>query len=261
MLSAVWGYRHFIVSSIRSDIRARFAHSKISGIWLLIQPLVQVAMYTTVLSTVLAARLPGVTDRYGYAIYLLSGLLAWSIFNEVVSRSLTVFVDSASLLKKIVFPRICLPLIVLGGALINFAVLLAATIGLLMILNRLPSAIVFYLIPLALLAAAIATGLGVVLGVLNVFVRDVGQTAQITLQLLFWFTPIVYPVSILPASVQRLLSVNPLYPLVTGFQDVLFLNRAPDTASLLYPAVVALVLTGLALYIFRMASPDMADVL
>jgi len=141
------------------------------------------------------------------------------------------------------------------------AALTVVQFGLLMILNRLPSAIVFYLIPLALLAAAIATGLGVVLGVLNVFVRDVGQTAQITLQLLFWFTPIVYPVSILPASVQRLLSVNPLYPLVTGFQDVLFLNRAPDTASLLYPAVVALVLMGLALYIFRMASPDMADVL
>jgi lipopolysaccharide transport system permease protein len=118
-----------------------------------------------------------------------------------------------------------------------------------------------FLFPLTLLVVAIASGLGVLLGVLNVFVRDVGQSAQIALQLLFWFTPIVYPAEILPASIQRFLPLNPLFPLVEGFQSVLLLGQPPDVAALLWPAALAAALMALALYLFRVASPDMADVL
>ncbi|PWF66428.1 ABC transporter, partial [Vibrio sp. T9] len=94
---AIWRYRHFIASSIRNDLRSRFARSKLGAIWMILQPLAQVAIYSLVLSRIMSAKLPGIDNPYAYSLYLLSGMLAWSLFSEIVSRSITVFVDNGSL--------------------------------------------------------------------------------------------------------------------------------------------------------------------
>jgi lipopolysaccharide transport system permease protein len=104
ILAAIWGYRHFIVSSIKNDLRSRFARSKLGALWMVLQPLAQVAIYALVLSRIMAAKLPGIDNRYAYVIYLMAGMIAWSLFAEVVTRSLTIFVDSGNLMKKMAFP-------------------------------------------------------------------------------------------------------------------------------------------------------------
>ena len=87
---------------------------------MIVNPLINAAIFALVLAEVMSAKLPGMTnDKFGYALYLMAGMLAWSLFSEVVSRSVTIFVENANLLKKLVFPRICLPLTVIGSALIN----------------------------------------------------------------------------------------------------------------------------------------------
>ncbi|MDQ2972514.1 MAG: ABC transporter permease, partial [Pseudomonadota bacterium] len=119
MLLALWRYRHFILSAIWNDLRTRFTRSRLGALWLILQPLAQSAIYALILSRVLAARLPGINNKYAYVIYLLAGMLAWSLFAEVVMRCLTIYVDNGNLMKKIVFPRMCLPLVVSGSALVN----------------------------------------------------------------------------------------------------------------------------------------------
>ena len=111
----------------------------------------------------------------GQVIYLLSGMLGWSLFVELVSRSLNIFVDNAGLLKKIVFPKICLPLIVSGSALVNNFLLLVATLGVFVIIGHNPGIHVLWLFVLIPLTLAFSTGLGLILGTLNVFIRDVAQ--------------------------------------------------------------------------------------
>lgn len=261
LLRALWRFRFFIVSSVRNDLRARVARSQLGAVWMVLQPLAQVAIFTLVLSEVLAAKLPGTTSKHAYAIYLMSGSLAWSLFSEITSRCLTIFVDNAGLLKKIVFPRICLPLIVVGSALVNSLLLFLAMAVIFLLMGHLPTLELLWLVPLAGITVAFALGLGLLLGVINVFVRDVGQVMVIVLQLWFWLTPIVYMPSIVPAQFRQWLALNPMVPIVEGYQQVILYQHAPFGLGLTWVAGLSLLLLAAALLLFRRAAPDMVDVL
>lgn len=261
MLEAVWRYRHFIVSSIKNDLRSRFARSKLGALWMILQPLAQVAIYSLVLSRIMSAKLPGITNPYAYSIYLLAGMQGWSLFNEIVSRSLTVFVDNGRLLKKIVFPRVCLPLITVGSALVNNIMLFLVMIVVFAMLGHFPVVALLWMPVLMLITAAFSLGLGLLLGVLNVFVRDIAQFMMVVLQLWFWLTPVVYMSSIVPPSLHSLMQLNPMYWIIDGYQQTLVYGHSLDAMNFVPVVIASLVLLVISLFLFRKAAPDMVDVL
>jgi lipopolysaccharide transport system permease protein len=169
------------------------------------------------------------------------------------------FLENANLLKKISFPRICLPVIVLFNAGINFAIIMALFLGFLLITGRWPGMALFALIPLMALQMMFCAGLGMILGVLNVFFRDVGQLFGICLQFWFWLTPIVYPMSILPDWVQRLLQLNPLTNLIVSYQNMFLYGQWPVWSSLLPIFVTGLVFCLIGLRLFRQRVGEMVD--
>jgi lipopolysaccharide transport system permease protein len=262
VLRGAWSYRYFILSSIKTDIKSRFIRSRIGGIWMILNPLVQVLIYALILSSLLSARLPELADQpYGYAIYLTAGILCWTLFSDVVLRCLTVFIENGNLLKKMVFPKICLPLITAGTALVNNILLFVSIIVVFALLGHGISSAILALPLLTALTLALALGIGMVLGILNVFVRDIGHIIPLILQLGFWFTPVVYTPDILPPGTRDLLVLNPLYPLVVAYHDVLVYQRMPDPSALAGTATLAFGLMALAMVMFRRASPEMVDVL
>jgi len=261
LFRAIWAYRHFILTSIKNDLRARFVRSKLGTLWMILQPLAQCAIYALVLSKVLAAKLPHVDSPYAYPIYLMSGIVAWTLFNELVSRSLTMFVDNGNIMKKIMFPRICLPIVTAGSALVNNVLLIATTLLVFATLGHWSSAGLIWLPVLLLVNVAFGMALGMILGIFNVFVRDVAQVAAVVLQLWFWLTPVVYMIDIVPESARQYFRSNPMYPIVSGYQDVLLHDRAPDLKSLAIIGGFSLVLLCISLLLFRRASADMVDVL
>ncbi|MFI3197448.1 MAG: ABC transporter permease, partial [Methylococcaceae bacterium] len=196
LLLAAWRYRFFIVSSIKTEFRSKFVRSALGGLWMILNPLSQVLIFAFVLSAVLSAKLPGITNQYAYAIYLMAGTLGWSLFAEIVNRCLTLFIDNGNILKKLVFPRIALPLIVTGSAVVNNALLFVAILLIFGVLGHLPSMALIWLPVLMIINIALALGLGLGLGVLNVFMRDIGQIVPVIMQFLYWFTPIVYMANI-----------------------------------------------------------------
>jgi len=125
LLQAAWRYRSFISTSIANEFRSKLTRSRLGVAWIVLHPLAQVLIFATVLSSVLSSKLPGIDNKYAYAMYLMSGILCWSLFADILQRCLTVFIDNASLLKKIQFPRVCLPLVSVGAALIGNLALLA----------------------------------------------------------------------------------------------------------------------------------------
>ncbi|MGO4780319.1 ABC transporter permease, partial [Lysobacter sp. 2RAB21] len=110
--------------SVVNEFKSRFSRSTFGALWIILQPLAQVIIFATILSNVLAARLEGVDNKYAYAIYLISGILCWSLFAEIVQRCQNVFIDNTSLLKKMQFPRIALPVIAIGSSMVNNIALL-----------------------------------------------------------------------------------------------------------------------------------------
>ncbi|HSV18780.1 MAG TPA: ABC transporter permease [Casimicrobiaceae bacterium] len=262
MLGAAWRYRHFVLSSIRKEYRARFARSKLGALWMIVHPLVNAAIFALVLAEVMSAKLPGmVGDRFAYAIYVTSGMLAWSLFAEVVSRCLGIFIESGPVMKKLYFPRICLPLIVTGIAVLNNLLMYAAILLIFALLGRLPTAAAALVPLLMLVPLALGLGLGLLLGVLNVFARDVGQVVPIVLQLAFWLTPIVYLPSMLPPWVAPVIAANPMTPVVEAYQHAMLGTGQPDWLALFAVTLLALGLLALALFMFRRASVELVDAL
>lgn len=261
MFLAIWHYRHFILSSIKNDLRSRFARSKLGALWMVLQPLAQVAIYALVLSRIMAAKLPGIDNRYAYVIYLMAGMIAWSLFAEVVTRSLTMFVDSGNLMKKMAFPRVCLPIIIGGSSLVNNLLLLVTAIGVFLLIGHPPTLAMLWLPLLIGINLAFGLGIGLILGVINVFVRDVAQVMTVVLQLLFWLTPIVYMPSIIPDPLRAVLEFNPMMHMVVAFQNVMLYGRAPGFDGLAVLAVASAALLLFALFLFRRAAPEMVDVL
>ena len=254
-------YRQFILSSIRNELVSRFARSKLGGLWMIINPLTQVAIYALILSNILAAKLPGIDNQYAYAIYLMSGLLAWNLLSEIISRCLTLFIDNGNLIKKMNFPRITLPAIVVGSCLLNNILLFIAMLGIFALLGHQFNMAMLWLIPLTLTVVVLALGIGLTLGVMNVFLRDIGQVVPIVLQMLFWFTPIVYPISIIPDAYRHWLNINPIYPLTDAYQQTLVYGNSPGWEGVLIIAAIGLLLAFISLFIFRRAIEYMVDAL
>ncbi len=262
LLLSAWRYRYFILSSIKVDFRSRFIRSRLGGLWMVINPLVQAAMFALILSRVFAGRLPDMADnKLAYPIYLLSGTLAWNIFTEVITRCMNVFIENGNLLKKMVFPRICLPMIVTGSAIVNNLLLLGAILLIIIILGFVPGYSVVWLPLLMVVTLLLSLGIGLILGTLNVFIRDIGQMVPIVLQLGWWFTPIMYPVSIVPESILPLMKLNPMYWLVQGFQNAILFDRVPPLLAIGCITAISALLLQLALLLFRKASGEMVDVL
>jgi lipopolysaccharide transport system permease protein len=261
LIRSLWAYRGFVASSIRNEFIARFARSRLGGLWMIIHPLAQVAIYALVLSNVLAAKLPGIDNPYAYALYLTAGILAWSLFAEIIGRSLTLFIDNGNLMKKMLFPRIAMPTIAVGSCLLNYALLLGAVLVVFALLGHFPDWRIVWILPLTVAIVALGVGVGLVLGIMNVFVRDVGQVVPIVIQALFWFTPIVYPIDIVPDPLRAVIEYNPMYPIVSAYHDVLVFGASPQLAPLAITLVVALTLMVLGLFLFRRASPEMVDAL
>jgi len=255
----IWQYRGLVGSLIRRELRVRSLRAAWGSAWLVIQPAIQIAIYTLVFAHVLGAKLPGVTDPLAYGIHLCAGMLAWGFFAEIVTRSQTLFLEHAHLLKSIRFPRSTLLLTLLGTAALNFAIVAAVFLVFLLATGRWPGVVLLGAIPLLGVLALLATGIGVLGGTLNVFYRDVGQTIAVVLQFWFWLTPIVYPLSIVPTWLRDGLIWNPLYPLVKGFQAIAVEHRWPDPAGVPAAAVFSVAVALLGWTTFRALSADLVD--
>jgi lipopolysaccharide transport system permease protein len=260
MIKAAWQYRGFIASSVINDFRTRLLRTRFGVAWIVLQPLAQVLIFATILSNVLGARLSGSESKYAYVVYLMAGTACWSLFTDIVQRCMTVFIDNGSLLKKIQFPRIALPAVVVGIASVNNLAYLAIVLSVLPVLAVYPGVHYLWLPLLMVMTIGLAAGIGLFLGTLNVFVRDIGQVVSVLIQFWFWVTPIVYPLSIVPPAFRSTLAFNPVLPLVVGYQNVLLYRTAPP-AQLTWLVLVVLVVLAAAMFVFRRASSEMVDVL
>lgn len=259
MVGALWRYRSFILGMARREFQARYLGSVLGSLWAILSPLAMVLIYTVVFGHLMRSRVPGVTDALGYGAFLCAGLFTWAMFTEILQRCVGVFVEQGNLLKKMSFPRATLPAIVVVSASIHFAIVFAILVLLLLATGRFPGWSVLGFLPLLALQQSLALGLGVALGVMNVFFRDVSHVVAIGLQFWFWLTPIIYPAEVLGERARRLLALNPLTGIAVGYQDIVLHGRWPDWWSCAPQVVVAAAALLLAGAVFRRFSGEMTD--
>jgi lipopolysaccharide transport system permease protein len=259
IVRALWAYRGFITGSIKREFQLRYRNSLLGAAWTLLNPLSMITVYTVIFSQIMRAKLPGVDSTFAYSIYLCSGVLTWGLFAEITGRSQNVFLENANLLKKLSFPRLCLPVIVVGSAGLNFTIIFGLFTTFLVFSGNFPGQVYIAIIPVLAIQIGFSIGLGMVLGVLNVFFRDVGQLFGVVLQFWFWLTPIVYPVTILPESLQSLIALNPMASLMAAYQKILVTGQWPDWISLCPLTLIAVLLCLWGMWLFRRNSGEIVD--
>ncbi len=259
ILKSLWAYRSFILGSVNREFQFKYKNSLLGSFWALINPLAMIVVYTVIFSQLMRTKLPGVDSSFAYSIYLCAGIFTWGLFSEITGRAQNTFLENANLLKKLNFPRLCLPVIVVINAMVNFSVIFGLFTLFLLISGNFPGLTYLALAPLLAILVTLAIGLGITLGVLNVFFRDVGQFFGIFMQFWFWLTPIIYPPGVLPPPVQDLMRFNPMASLIAGFQASLVAKQWPNWDSLTYPAILAVLLCMLGMHLFRTQAGDMMD--
>lgn len=258
-LAQLWRFRGFVIGSVNREFQSRYRNSLLGAAWTILNPLSMIAVYTLVFSQVMRAKFPGIDSTFGYSIFLMAGLIPWGLFAEIVSRGQNMFLENANLIKKVSFPKACLPAILLLSSLVNFAIVLGLFLLVALFLGFAPGLSFLSVIPLVLLEVAIALSLALVLGVFNVFFRDAGQLTGIFLQFCFWLTPIVYAIDIIPEGYRSWFMLNPLAPLFAGFQTIFVQNACPDWSTLTPTIWAAVLLAVYAGIVFNKRSADMVD--
>jgi lipopolysaccharide transport system permease protein len=259
LLMSIWKCRGIVFGSVQREFQIKYRNSLLGAAWVIINPMAMIFVYTIIFSEVMHAKFPGLNSKFGYSIYLCAGTLIWGLFTEIVLRSSTTFLENAHLLKKLSFPRVALPLIIITTAGLNFSIIFGLFTVFLLLTGSFPGLIFLAVLPLTVITVALAAGLGMTLGVLNVFFRDVGQFLGVFMQFWFWLTPIVYSVELLPDSAQILMLYNPIASVVKGFQTVLVAGQWPDWSSLTSPTVLGLLSCIFGIYFFRRHTGDIID--
>ena len=259
MAKALWTYRGFILGSVKREFQSKYRNSLLGAGWTVLNPLAMIVVYTIIFAQVMRAKLPGVDSTFAYSIYLCAGILTWGLFAEITARAQNMFLEHANLLKKLSFPRLCLPVIVVSNAGLNFAIVFGLFTAFLLMSGNFPGWAYLALLPVLAIQIAFSIGLGISLGVLNVFFRDVGQFFSIFLQFWFWLTPVVYPISILPERLQPWMSLNPMARLAGAYQTILVSGQWPNWRALWPVAVLALLLCALGFRLFRKHAGELVD--
>lgn len=232
MLRNLWRHRGLVVHLTGQEVAQRYRGSYLGMIWSFVTPILMLAVYAFVFSIVFQARwgeaAGGGAGTSEFALTLFAGLIAFGVFSEVVNRAPTLVLSMPNYVKKVVFPLEILPVVALGSAvvhsLISVLILLLAS---LVFLGSVSPAVV--LLPLAYLPLVLLTlGLGWFLAALGVYVRDIGQAIVVVTQILFFLSPIFYPVSAVPERLRGFLWANPLSTILGAFRRTLLWSAAPE---------------------------------
>ncbi len=259
MLRDVWAFRGFILESVKREFRSRYLGTQMGFLWTIIQPLAMIVIYTLVFARVMKPSLPGYESRFAYSIYLCAGILTWGFSSELLTRSVGIFVQNANLLKKVSMPKLSLPLIVILSSLVHFAIVMVLFFGFLLLSGNFPGWSVLATVPVLVILIAFTIGLGILLGTINVFYRDVEQATGVLLQFWFWLTPIVYMTNTLPGALATFLEWNPIWPIIRAMHTIFLEGKFPDWISLLYPTILAMGFVYLGMFTFWKLNGEIVD--
>jgi len=252
---------YMVKTMVVRDLHSRYSGSLLGIFWSVIHPLAQVVTFTFIYTYAFDARLPANEGTTVFAVWFMCGLLPWLMFADTVKRSSNILIANKNLITKNVFPSEILPAVVLFSNIVNHFIFFGIVMFLILITGGKVS-IFILLLPFYLLVLSVfALGVGWIVASVDVFLRDVNQILTVVIQLWFFFTPIMYPASILPPEIQTILKINPLYHVIDGYRRALLTHEWPDVSEVGYLVVVSLVIIGLGGIVFRRLKPDFADVL
>jgi len=256
VLREVWAYRELLFFLVWRDVKVRYRQTFIGILWVVLQPLL-----TMIVFTVIFGHLAGITDPYKdpYALFVFTGLLPWTYFSSSLAQSSNSIVGNSSLVTKIYFPRLIMPLASVLVPIVDFLFAFGVLVCLFIYYGRTPHWHVVATPVFLGMALLTALGVGLWLSALNVRYRDIPYTVPFLTQLWLFLSPVIYPVALVPERFHWLLALNPMTGVIDGFRWAVLGRGVPHNDVYLTSALVSLALLIAGLWYFKRTERRFAD--
>lgn len=251
-----------IRTTIKHEFQAQYKKSILGPLWIIMNPLYMCIIYSAIFSSIMNISHGGQKPAFSYTIYVATGLITWNFFTDIITRSQQIYIDYSQIIKHQKFPLACLPFVVCAMASLDFLVSFGLFNIYLIATHSFPGLKFFALCPILIIQTIFALSIGTLLGLLNLFFRDVGRGLVIFLQLWFWLTPIVYFSNHLPQELQNILVLNPLTSIITIYHTIIAYQQWPTNAewlTLVYPLIISLLMTALLFIFFHKHHTELLD--
>src|SRR5258708_5338320 len=237
-------YRDFIWNLIARDLKVRYKRSTIGFLWTMLNPLMTMGTMVIVFSTLFR------TQVSHYPTYILSGLLTWNVFSQGSVAAMNSLLGNSGSLRKTYLPAAVFVVSGVGSALLNFVFALVPLIIFALIDGLSPTLSWVYLLVVLCQLAVLTVGVGLIMASVVVFYADVLEIYQVLLNLFFFLTPIMYPLSILPPELRTLEQVNPLFYIVSSFRTAVINGIFPPLDSVVVGSCFAVAFLVLGWVVF-----------
>jgi lipopolysaccharide transport system permease protein len=260
-LKEIWRYRDLIMLFVRRDFVSQYKQTILGPIWLFIQPLFTTLTFFFVFNQI--AKIP--TDNIDPILFYLSGITLWNYFSDCFNKTSNTFVANAGIFGKVYFPRLATPISIVFSNLIKLGIqvlLFLAIMGYQIIFKGAEVNINLHILILPfliILMAVMGLGLGIIFSALTTKYRDLSFLLTFGIQLLMYATPIIYPLSYTSGKLHKIISMNPLTPILESFRFAFFSIGTFDWSGLAYTSIFSFGVLFLGIIIFNQVEKSFMD--
>jgi lipopolysaccharide transport system permease protein len=262
-LKELWLFRELVYFLTWRDVKVRYKQTALGAAWAILQPFLTMVVFSIFFGRL--AKVP--SDGVPYPIFSYTGLLPWGLFTKALTDAGRSLVAHRSMITKIYFPRLAIPIASVLGGVVDFALAFIVLIGMMLYYNYAPNSTyhiqltpAVFTLPLFLLLAIItALGVGLWLSALNVLYRDINYIIPFLTQFWLFITPVAYPASMIPEKWQLIYALNPMTGVVEGFRWALLGTVEAPGPMLAVSTTIAILGLVTGLFYFRRMERDFAD--
>lgn len=251
-----WEKRELLYVLISMSIRSKYRQRALGFLWAIIHPLIYLVLFTVIFGGMANIK----TGEQPYPLFALAALLPWQYFTRLVTEITSSLVSGIGVISKIYVPRLTMLLVPCGGAFLDFIIGMILLAALLVFYGTVPSLATLATFPIFFfLSTLLAISIGLWVSVINVTFRDVGTVMPVLMQVLFYATPIVYPIEMVPDRFKDFYEMSPLTVIIQGFRYSFLGGDMPDILDIIMCAVLILLIMVPGLFFFNKLSQTMVD--
>lgn len=261
-ISQLWAYRNLIYNLAQRELRSRYKKSLLGWLWSLLNPASTLVIYSLVFGVIFQQNAPdaGNGETTVYALYLFAGLYVWNFFNNTVTGAIAALQASGPLLNKVYFPAACPAIANTVTVLLQIFIEAGILLVVMGLLGNIGWTILLFPL-LVVVMVLFSLGIGLALSVFNVFYRDVAYLVTIGMNLFFYATPIIWPITRLTdhPTARFLVELNPIAQFVSWSRSIFWTLSWPSTASLVLVPLLSIATFFIGLAIFNIKAREIAQ--
>ncbi len=244
-IKEIYAYREMIVSLVRRDLKGRYKGSVLGFLWTFLNPLLQLAVYTMVFSTIMRA---GIENYY---LFLFVALIPWIFFSTALTGGAGCILAQQDMVKKIYFPREVLPVAYVTSQFVNMLLSFIVIICVLVVSGHGFNIKAVLCLPVIMVVEyMLALGFTMVMSALTVYIRDLEYILGILAMAWQFLTPIMYTVEQAPEKIHWIFSMNPMTYIIIAYRDILYYGKMPKLETLLSAAVLGVLMLTVGWIVF-----------